>query len=244
MSYPELGGSPRFQPLYLQVKEHLIRQIVEGRWAPGSPLPSETQLGVELGVSQGTVRKALDEMTAEKVVVRRQGRGTFVAEHSQEQALFHFFRLTDAKGNTPIPASEVLGVSHLKPAQRVQELLNLKVEEQVTCIRRVRLLAGEASIYEEVFISKDLFPDIEAQQPLPNTLYTLYQMRYGFSVLKARERVRAVCAGSAYADKLGLPAGAPVLEVERLAFTIDGNPIELRYSFCNTESFAYQVELT
>jgi GntR family transcriptional regulator len=195
-------------------------------------------------VSQGTVRKALDEMTVEKVVVRRQGRGTFVAEHTQEQALFHFFRLTDAQGNTPIPASEVLGVSHIKPAPRVQELLNLKVEQLVTCIRRVRLLEGKPSIYEEVFISKDLFPDIEEQQPLPNTLYTLYQVLYGFSVLKARERVRAIRADSVYADKLGLSDGAPVLEVERLAFTIDGNPIELRYSFCNTESFAYQVELT
>lgn len=244
MTNSELEGSPRFQPLYLQVKEHLIRQIVDGRWTPGAPLPSETQLGTELGVSQGTVRKALDEMTAEKVVVRRQGRGTFVAEHSQEQALFHFFRLTDDQGKTPIPESEVLDVSHIKPTQIVQELLNLKVGQQVTCIRRVRMLACKDSIYEEIFISKDLFPDIKDQQPLPNTLYTLYQRRYGFSVLKAQERIRAICAGSAYADKLGLSTGDPVLEVERLAFTIDGNPIELRFSYCNTEKFAYQVELT
>jgi len=244
MSNLERENSPRFQPLYQQVKEHLIRQIVDGRWAPGAPLPSEAQLGTELGVSQGTVRKALDEMTAEKVVVRRQGRGTFVAEHSQEQALFHFFRLADEAGVTPIPASEVLSVTDINPNARVVELLKLSSTELVTQISRVRSLSRQPSVYEDVLLSKGLFPGIEAQQPLPNTLYTLYQMHYGFSVLKARERVRAVSANARYAEILGIDEGAPLLEVERLAFTIDGNPIELRYSYCNTEKFAYQVELT
>lgn len=242
MSQPQ--RPTRFQPLYFQVKEHLIRRIVEGDWLPGSPLPSENQLAIELGVSQGTVRKALDEMTSEKLVVRKQGRGTYVAEHTQEQALFHFFRLADSNGVAPIPSSEILRVSERAASATEASKLGLAADDRITEIVRVRRMAGDPVVLEEIILSCVDFPNITQHQPLPNTLYTLYQSRYGFSVLKAKESIKAVAATAEDEDLLGVAPGAALLQIERLAYSIDGRPIELRYSRCSTEKYTYQVELT
>lgn len=234
----------RFQPLYVQVKEHLLTRIVDGFWLPGSLLPSENQLAAELGVSQGTVRKALDEMTAEKVVVRRQGRGTFVSEHTQEQALFHFFRLADAQGISPAPSSEVISVSERAATPDEVSKLALEEGEQVTQIVRVRSLADEPVVLEDVVVSCTNFPAIAAQQPLPNTLYTLYQSKYGVSILRAKENIRAVVADDNETTLLKVSPGTALLRIERLAFSIDGRPVELRYSRCTTSHYSYQIELT
>lgn len=234
----------RFQPLYVQVKEHLLTRIVEGYWLPGSLLPSENQLAAELGVSQGTVRKALDEMTAEKVVVRRQGRGTFVSEHTQEQALFHFFRLADAEGVSPAPSSDVISVTEREATPDEVTKLELERGEQVALIERVRLLAEQPVVLETVVLSCADFPNIAAQQPLPNTLYTLYQSKYGVSILTAKESITAVLADDYDKTFLKVPVGSPLLQIERLAFSIDGRPVELRYSRCLTDQYRYQIELT
>ncbi len=234
----------RFQPLYVQVKEHLLTRIVEGYWLPGSLLPSENQLAAELGVSQGTVRKALDEMTAEKVVVRRQGRGTFVSEHTQEQALFHFFRLADTEGISPAPSSQVISVKEREPTPGEVSKLQLKEGEAVTHILRVRSLADHPVVLEDVVVSCADFPDIAAKQPLPNTLYTLYQGQYGVSILKAKENIVAVAADENDKSLLQVPIGTALLRIERLAFSIDGRPVELRYSRCSTNHYSYQIELT
>jgi GntR family transcriptional regulator len=100
--------APDFRPLYAQVKELLIRRLVEGRWRPGDALPAETSLAVELGVSQGTVRKALDEMAAANLLERRQGKGTFVARHSRQRSLFHFFHIVGEDGRKELPSSRIL----------------------------------------------------------------------------------------------------------------------------------------
>ncbi len=92
-----------FRPLYRQVKAIFVRRLVEGVWSPGTALPSEGQLASEIGVSQGTVRKALDELAAENLLVRRQGRGTFVAEHDERRILFQFFKLVPDDGDPALP---------------------------------------------------------------------------------------------------------------------------------------------
>src|SRR5450432_187735 len=94
---------PDFRPLYAQVKALMIRRMLRGDWRPGALLPSEARLAAEFGVSQGTMRKALDEMATQNLVVRQQGRGTFIARHSQRGALFHFFHIRDESGIKELP---------------------------------------------------------------------------------------------------------------------------------------------
>lgn len=234
----------QFLPLYAQVKQLLVQRLIDKTWTPGMGLPSENQLAAELKVSQGTVRKALDEMAAEKLVVRRQGRGTFVAEHTQEQALFHFFRLVDLDDQRKLPNSDVLSTENAAASELECERLGLNPGEPVTRIERLRHLDGKAVIYEILSVPVLLIADLAEKQPLPNSLYSLYQRDYGLSVLKAVERVRAVSASTPEAKHLGVKRGSPLLEIERTATALDGRAIELRVSRCNTEHHRYMVELT
>ncbi|MDO6565172.1 GntR family transcriptional regulator [Amphritea sp. 1_MG-2023] len=234
----------KFLPLYAQVKQLLVQRLIDKTWTPGMGLPSENQLAAELKVSQGTVRKALDEMAAEKLVVRRQGRGTFVAEHTQEQALFHFFRLVDAEDQQKIPESEVLSLEVAEANELEVQRLGINSGDQVTRIERLRRLDGLPVIYEIISVALRLMPNVAEEARLPNSLYGLYQRDYGLSVLKAVERVRAVNASTPETTLLGIKSGTALLEIERTATSLDGQAIELRVSRCHTDKYRYMVELT
>lgn len=242
MSYDE--NLTRFLPLYAQVKQHLIQRIVDQVWSPGSLLPSENHLAVELGVSQGTVRKALDEMAAEKLVVRRQGRGTFVAEHTQEQALFHFFHLVDAEDQLIPPTSEVISIRNASPNRLEMKRLDLSANDKVTRVIRLRLLNAKPAIIETLSVPAHLVPGLADQKPLPNSLYSLYQRVYGISVLRAVDHLSACIADEKDAELLNIKPGQALLEIERTAMSIDGRKIELRVSRVLTDQCSYRVELT
>lgn len=235
---------PGFRPLYQQVKDLLVDRLIAGYWRPGDLLPSEIQLAAELGVSQGTVRKALDEMTAENLLVRRQGRGTFVAEHDQEHALFHFFKMIDAEGQPVVPGSRVVrrsqGVARREEAARLQ----IAKEETVVRITRVRSIHGKDAIFERLVLPCRLFPDLHERGELPNTLYTLFARDYGITVGKAVEKLRAVPATPEVARHLEVQTGEPLLEIDRIASALDGQPVEWRISLCHTAETAYSVTLS
>jgi GntR family transcriptional regulator len=236
---PESFG---FRPLYRQVRDRLVRRLIDGVWAPGEPLPSEIQLAAELGVSQGTVRKALDAMAAENLVVRRQGRGTFVARHDEERIMFQFFKLVGDDGARTFPQSLVLALSlgRANPAER--EALKLAKNEKVVRIRRLRSIAGAPAIIEDIALPDAMFPGL-ATMELPNNLYGLYAMHYGVTVASTRERLKAVSVGEADATELGVKPGTPALKIDRLGLSIERRPVEWRVSICLTDRLHYLSEL-
>lgn len=239
-------STPDFQPLYKQVYNVLVSRIADGDWRPAEALPSEQALASELGVSQGTVRRAMDALAAENLILRHQGRGSFVAEHTQEHALFRFFRLA-----RPAPNHErltpTLGGERIvrRPASNTEKRkLELEEKADVVEIQRTRLIDGAPRIVEKIILPQRLFPDIEKQKQLPNTLYSLYQEGFGISIAIAKEELRAVLANKKDARALGLKAGAPLLQVDRIAVALDGHPVEWRISRCDTNDFVYAVEVS
>lgn len=234
--------APTFRPLHRQVRDMLIRRLVDGVWAPGAPLPSEMQLAAELGVSQGTVRKALDAMAAENLVVRRQGRGTFVAQHDDERILFQFFRLVPDAGARSFPDSRILAVADGKANLAEREALELAEGAKVTRVRRMRAMAGEPAIVERIVLPEALFPGLSTME-LPNNLYGLYGARFGVTVASTRENLKAVAASPEDAAALGVAPGEPLLKIDRLARSLERSPVEWRVSFCRTEKLHYLSEL-
>lgn len=228
-------------PLYAQVHAGIIQRIVAGVWKPGEMLPSEGRLAEEFGVSQGTVRKALDALAAENLVLRQQGKGTFIAAHTPERALFHFFKITGDDGSHQLPTGRVLSCARRRPSQEETQKLALAPGAKVVHIQRVRDLAGRPAIVEKVVVPARLFPDLGQPSPeaLPNTLYKLYEEKYGVIVAQAIERLRAVAARKSEAALLNVPVGAPLLEVERIALTLDRMPVEWRVSRCDTRGHHY-----
>ncbi|CAG0976650.1 partial putative HTH-type transcriptional regulator YurK, partial [Rhodocyclaceae bacterium] len=117
--------SPTFSPLYRQIKGLILQALEAGEWRPGEAIPSETELAARFGVSQGTVRKAIDEMAAENLLVRRQGKGTFVATHSDPRAFFRFLRLIPLAGGIEQANSIPLECGRAKAGQEASRILGL-----------------------------------------------------------------------------------------------------------------------
>ncbi|MCP5313352.1 MAG: GntR family transcriptional regulator [Chromatiaceae bacterium] len=231
-------------PLYAQVREILTQRITEGEWQPGDLLPSEQQLARQLNVSQGTVRKAMNDLVAINVLVRQQGKGTFVASHDAQRVLFHFFHIAANDGSKVLPTSSVLSWSRRRASKREAQALKLPAGARVIQIERIRDLGGKPTIVETIVVPTALFPDlVQPDEHLPNTLYQLYQHRYGVTIHRAEEKLRAVAAGEREAQLLNVEVGTPLLEIERLALTLPGNPVELRISRCDTREHYYDSTL-
>ena len=231
-----------FRPLYRQARDLLVQRIVDGKWQPGAALPSESEIAVDLGVSQGTIRKALDELEAEKFVVRRQGKGTFVARHDEARILFQFFKLIPDNGDSEFPESEILSVETDTADARTAAALDLRTGARVVRIERLRSLVGQVCIVERIALPRALFPGIE-KRALPNNLYQLYRSDFGVTIVRASEKLKATPATRREAKHLGLAPGAPLLSVDRTAIAANGRPAEWRLSLCNTERLHYWSDL-
>ena len=231
-----------FRPLYRQVKDVLIGRIASGLWRAGEAIPSEFEIAADLATSQGTVRKALDEMAAENLVVRRQGRGTFVARHDDARILFQFFKLIPDGGAATFPESRVLAIARGDADAEEARRLGLLPGAGVVRLERERSLDGRPAIWERIVLPADPFGPL-CDGDVPNNLYELYATRFGITVARARERLKAVAAGPDEAAGLGVAPGAPLLLVDRLAAAIDGRPAEWRVSLCRTDDLHYLSDL-
>jgi GntR family transcriptional regulator len=229
------------RPLYQQIKTLLIKQIIDGRWTPGQRLPSEFQLGDEFGVSQGTVRKALDVMSREGLLVRYQGKGTYVAEHDPQQSLFRFFHLISDDNKQELPESRILDVGQGKATPAEQALFALEENGRVFRIRRLRFLTGEPVIIETIIVPAWLVRDVAEAQALPNTVYRYYQRERGVTVARTDEKLRAVAATESDAESLGVEPATPLLEIDRNAIDMQGRIVERRISRCKTDHYYYFI---
>jgi GntR family transcriptional regulator len=233
---------PGFRPLYRQVKDLLIQRMIDGVWPPGLALPSEGLLAQELGVSQGTVRKALDEMASENLLVRQQGRGTFVAEHDERRILFQFFKLAPDEGPPSFPDSRLLSAEEAQASEDERQALGLPAGARAIRIRRLRLIGAEPLILEDISLPERMFPGL-ATGEIPNNLYALYATRHGAAIAHARERLKAVSLRPDEANLLAVKPGEPALLIDRLALGLDGAAIEWRRSLCLTRGFHYAADL-
>ena len=230
-------------PLYKVVMDRLVERIATGAMPPGSMLPSEIQLGQELGVAQGTARKALSELEARGLVQRVQGRGTFVTQRTTEDALFKFFRVRHRDGTIlePTLLSETIRERASKKAER--DLLE-GAPARVFEIARVRSLGPGSPFIEQSVVSVERFPGLKDRSPLPNTLYVFFQQAYSCMILRADETLSAALAGEARAEVLGVAPDAPVMEIRRQAFDALDQVLELRTMTFRTDTHAYFVSLT
>jgi len=230
-------------PLYAQVKAIVLARITDGDWPPGTALPAEMELARELGVSQGTVRKALDALTAEQVVVRRQGSGTYVAEHTPAHMLFRFFNIYDESGAQVLPDSELARVATGEASAAERRRLELGEGAKVIRISRIRTRAGRPFMDDRIVLPEVLFPGLAQEAQMPNTLYDLFQKRYRIHVARTEEQVTAVAATARLAERLEVTAGTPLLAIDRVTFDLSGRRIEWRLSHAHLDRAHYFARL-
>jgi GntR family transcriptional regulator len=238
--------TPAFSPLYQQIKALLTRSLTLGDWKAGEALPSEPELAARFKVSQGTVRKALDALTAEGLLVRRQGKGTFVATHAEERVQYRFLRLMPDQGPRKAMQRRFLDFRRLRAPAEIARALALSGGDSVLQIRRL-LLAEEAPVVlDDIWLPARLFKGLTAErlQAYRGPMYGMFEAEFGVQMIRAEEQIRAVAAAGTQAEVLGVAPGAPLLLVERRSFTYADKPVELRRGLYRTDAHYYRNELS
>jgi GntR family transcriptional regulator len=241
LGFEHLAPGTMGGPLYRRVKLALLRAIESGRYPAGGALPSETALGAALGVSVGTVRHAVDELVAEHILIRRQGRGTFVALHTADRFLFGFFHVEPSDGVREIPRVELLSFARTRMDDEAAHALQVKAGDPAFEIENRLLLQQRAVIHDRLVLPALLFKGLTEKRfrERPSTIYHLYQTEFGITVTQAHERARAIAAPRAAARVLGMAAGTPAMQVRRTALTFGDRPVEYRVSTINTTHHDY-----
>ena len=227
--------------LYLQVKRELIADIQSGKFQPGKALPNESELAQRFGVSIGTLRRAVDELVADQVLLRQQGRGTFVGEQDNERFLYQFFKIEGLDGKREFPQIQLLAFEIARASAEQAQALGLHGSTRVYRIENLLFLQGRPVVHDRITLSCALFPRLTREQfaQRPGTIYELYQRAFGVTVVGADERARAEGADATSAALLQLPVGMPVLRVARVARTFDEQPAELRVSIIDTRAHEF-----
>ena len=231
---------------YQEVKQKITEDLVRGRYPMGQALPAEKDLAKELDVSIGTLRKAVDELVAEGIVVRRQGRGTYVAEHDLKRLLYYFFHVVkhdaDKKTNPRVDLVSLTSATATK-----EEASKLQIKEGAPVWRLVNCLYldNQCVMIDQISLDKKRFKNLTRAEFInrEGSIYQLYQMKYGQTVIKSSERLRAGMAGKQHAEWLGLKPDSPVLIIRRVASGIQDEPLEWRVSTLNTNHHEYFSEL-
>lgn len=231
------------KPLYARIRATLVERIKSGEWRPGQLIPNEFEVAAEFGVSQGTARKALDSLANDGLLVRRQGKGTFVVEHTSADVLFRFFQLQDHAGRQIKPASPPVTAAKTPASREARAALALDRGADVVVINRLRYRGRTPFITETITLPEDLFTSLAGRSDVPNTLYDLFQKQFGVLVTRADERITPVLATASEAADLAVAVGTPLLKIERIAFALDERPIEWRVSFCHVGDGHYFARL-
>jgi GntR family transcriptional regulator len=232
-------------PLYKEVKARLTRGLALGEWKPGEAIPSESRLAELFSVSIGTIRKAIDELVAERILLRHQGRGTFVATHTEDRTLFYFFHIVAKDGGRELPVTELLSFRRARAGAAEEERLGIARGAPVFRVQNVLKLTGKPVIVDEIAVPAALFSDLDQDVfgGREGTIYGLYQARYGITVTRISERLSAGHPPARAAALLRLSTGAPALAIKRVAYTYDDTPVEYRVSWVNTERHEYLSDL-
>jgi GntR family transcriptional regulator len=242
-------AAPAFSPLYQQIKGLILQSLEAGEWKPGESIPSEMELAARFRVSQGTVRKAIDELAAENLVVRRQGKGTFVATHAEQHVQYRFLKLVPDSGDRDAqgPAERtILECRRARANAEVARALGLRTADAVVQVRRVLAFAGVPTILEDLWLPGTAFRGLTAEQMAhyQGPTYAMFELEFGVRMVRAEEKIRAVAADAQQAALLQVAAGTPLLSVERIAFTYNDVPMELRRGLYRTEDRHYRNQLS
>ena len=244
-----LAPAPAFSPLYQQIKGLILQGLQSGEWKPGETIPSEMDLAARFRVSQGTVRKAIDELSAENLVVRRQGKGTFVATHAEQQMQYRFLKLQpdngDAQNEGPAERT-IIDCKRLRASAEVARALGLRSGDPVLQVRRVLAFAGVPTILEDLWLPGTPFKGLTAERlsDYHGPMYALFETEFGVRMVRADETIRAVNPDAEQARLLGVGIAVPLLSVERVAYTYNDTPMELRRGLYRTDTHHYRNALS
>lgn len=245
MSTTALGQDERL-PLYQRLRDEMLGKIAAGEWLPGEAIPTETELTRQYGVAIGTVRKAVETLVAEGLLLRAQGRGTFVRRPNFDGSLFRFFRQVNASGQSQVPQSRILDCRQAPADAAARQALKLADDELCIHLQRLRLVDNRPLFHERIWLPLSRFADLldVAPNDFPQLLYPFYEQQCGQRIASAQETLSVSAADTETAATLDVALASPIVVIERTALGYDRTPLEYRLSRAAAENFRYQVEIS
>lgn len=239
---PSAPGGTR----YKEVKEAMLAALTAQEWKGGEVIPSEKRLAERFGVSIGTLRKAIDELCAENILIRHQGLGTFVAQHRRDRHFFRFFRVARRDGERSYPVVTLVNYRKSQAPAAIAAKLGIEPGARIITFTNALALHERVVMVDTITLPESIFPTLTETmlRDRPNTLYNFYQDAFGINVASTDERLRVARASDSESTLLGLPEGDPVLEIERIAYSINLKPVEYRLTHVNTQDYEYVASAT
>ena len=233
------------EPLYVEVKKKITQSLIQGEWGPGEAIPSEIELANIYDVSQGTVRKAIDDLSAESILVRRQGKGTYVATHNEENIQLRFLRLTSQFGLNEKLDNQLISFSKEKATNKLAKILNINPSSTIISVTRILTFNENPLILDVIKIPAQSFRSLTAEMIVENngSMYRMYETDFGVRMLRADEKILAITANSETASHLKVQENHPLLSVERISYTYKNKPLEWRLGLYVTDNHFYRSEL-
>lgn len=232
------GGALKNRPIFLQVRDALAARIANENWRAGQPLPSEADLAREFGVSAGTMRKALELLEKERVLTRRQGRGTYVNDQSAGELATRYFRICGEDDSLLFGDVRSAEISEGPANERERSLLGLGDGALVYRMKRLRVVDDDPVALEEASVPAALFPGLQDNPELAHHIVPLAQ-RYGLHLGKAEERIAIGTASAPVAKALKVRPGAAIAVLDRVVRTLEGHPAEWQRSWCDLKGKVY-----
>jgi GntR family transcriptional regulator len=234
------GGSDNDdeRPKYAQVRDAIVERIRSGAWTQGQQIPSEPLIAAEFGVSTGTARRALESLVKDHVLSRRQGAGTWVQGDTLDDR-YRFFGIFGKDDVRITPDSRDVKAMIARANSRERSKLNLEMKARVIRISRTRTCNGRPFIAETLSVPEALFRNMADEPQLPDALYDHYQKAHKVLIMATADRLNAVAADAATAEKLRVKVGAPLLKIDRIAYTPHKQPVEWRVSLCHLKDAHY-----
>lgn len=247
VSFSSMSGRTLEQlkiPLYERIRIDIQTRLIEQRWDPAQPIPSEQALAAEYDVSIGTVRRAIERLVQEGLLYKAQGRGTFIRQPDFKKSLLRFFRYRNRSGKPVVPIGVIKKIKSIAPDPAINPILQLDAETPLIQLKRIRLVEGEVALSEQIWLPQpDFAPLLEfAPSEIGNLLYPFYYEHCGQFIFSAKETLSLT---SEHADaELGITQGQPVIQIERIAYNLATEPVEYRVSFGQPENFKYEVHIS
>jgi len=219
-----------------------VLELIEGLEV-GAPIPSERQLGVDLGVSRLTVRAALEELVREGYLVRRQGAGTFVAEPKVAKGMEISSFSDDMRERGLVPGSRTLSVETMPAGARLGRIFHVSPAEEILAIKRLRLADDEPMAIELLHVRASLVAGLTAADLEENSFYDLLVNRFGILIAGGTQTVEPTVTNQEESDVLGVPLHSPALFFERITRTAAGDVVEFAHSTYRGDRYRLVTEL-
>jgi GntR family transcriptional regulator len=233
------------QPLYNSVRSHILTKLRNGEWLPGTKIPTEPELAKLFAVSVGTVRKAVEDLVSEKVLIRRARIGTTVATHEQHNQFSTFFNFSSSESGEMHIEPKLLSFQKVLASNDLANVFEINEGDALILIDNLRLINGQYAMYDRIWLPQKKFIKLTKKsfEHREGSIYSLYQSQFMMTIVRVREQVEAIKPPEFVTTELNLKKTDPVLKITRYAYTYGDKVIEYRNRYVNTKLSLYQNEI-